>query len=172
MRNTPFSWHSRNSGPSWPSGHSWHSWPSWLSGPSWPSGHSGPSRHSWHSRNSGHSCPSGAGLLAVLAYSSSSSAYSSSSISNSSNSAVCNSAIYYRIYRALWACLRMNHRRTKQILHLVPSKNIFICFCYISLPLPKICYQRGTGTHTLHHIKSFCNDIGVCDQVKNMFWLS
>ena len=26
----------------------------------------------------------------------------------------------------------------KQILHLVPSKNLFICFCYISLHLPKI----------------------------------
>ena len=56
-------------------------------------------------------------------------------------------------------------RCTKQILHLVSSKNIFICFCYISLPLPKICYQRGTETHTLHHIKSFCNDIGGWDQV-------
>jgi len=53
------------------------------------------------------------------------------------------------------------------VLHLVPSKRkkIFRYFCYISLPLSKICYQRGTGTHTLHDIKSFCNDIGGWDQV-------
>ena len=34
-------------------------------------------------------------------------AYSSSSFSNFSNSAVCNSAMFYRIYRALWACLKV-----------------------------------------------------------------
>ena len=33
---------------------------------------------------------------------------------------------------------KMNHWCVKQILHLVPSKNLYICFCYICLHLPKI----------------------------------
>ena len=42
------------------------------------------------------------------------------------------------------------HWCTQQILDVVPSKNVFICFCYISLHLHKIWYQQGTGTNILH----------------------
>ena len=64
---------------------------------------------------------------------------------------------------------KMNHWSVKQILQLVPSKNLDICFCYISFICPKkakIWYQRGTGTNTLHYIKIFCNGIGGWDQAK------
>ena len=60
--------------------------------------------------------------------------------------------------------LKMNHWCLKQILH-SPSKNLYICFWCISLYLPKIWYQQGTRTNTLHYIKSFFNGIGGWDQV-------
>ena len=71
----------------------------------------------------------------------------------------------FLVYKFLWflwfsSSLFFFHWCTKQILDVVPSKNIFICFCYTSLHLPKIWYQRGTGTNTLHYIKSFCNGTG------------
>ena len=48
----------------------------------------------------------------------------------------------------------MNHWCTKQILHLVPSQNLYIWFCNISSLLPEIWYRRRTGTTSsaLHYI--------------------
>ena len=46
--------------------------------------------------------------------------------------------------------LKMNHWCVKQILHLVKFKNLYICFCYISLHLPTIWYQRALGP--IHYI--------------------
>ena len=66
--------------------------------------------------------------------------------------------------------LEMNHWCVKRILHLVPSKNLYICFCYISLHLLHKGKNLISARHwehyiKLHYIKSFCNGIGGWDQV-------
>ena len=48
--------------------------------------------------------------------------------------------------------LKMNHWCMKQILHLVPSKNLYICFCYISLHLPKIGQNLISAGHSDQYI--------------------
>ena len=48
---------------------------------------------------------------------------------------------------------------------LILSKNIYTCFCYISLHLPKIGQNLKSARHWDHYIKSFGNGIGGWDQV-------
>ena len=48
--------------------------------------------------------------------------------------------------------LKMNHISGKQILHLVPSKNLYIFFCYISLHLPKISQNLISVGHSDQYI--------------------
>ena len=61
---------------------------------------------------------------------------------------------------------KMNHWCVKQILHLVPSKNLYICFCYISLHLPKIGKNLISAGHWDQYIVFFSRTPSLIPTIK------
>ena len=60
----------------------------------------------------------------------------------------------------------MNHWCVKRILHLVPSKNLYICFCYISLHLPIIGQNLISAGHWDQYIVVFSRTPSLIPTIK------